>query len=160
MKNKRIFAVSSPTALHIIRTLHGIFCALNSGVYHCIYDLKYRLLPFSGSRDKCSQLSMYYVVGASKGDSLSCIYTPILISQCQRPQVSGTLRTIVTVFLRQQRDSLHRILNSHSRVCHRTAIQPTSPPHLQCTSSFPVPNGSVSRTSATGGSSSPSKPPE
>lgn len=159
MKNKRIFAASSPTALHIIRTLHGIFCALNSGVY-CIYDLKYRLLPFSGSRDKCSQLSMYYVVGASKGDSLSCIYTPILISQCQRQQVSGTLRTTVTVFLRQQRDSLHRIHHSHSKECLRTATRSTSPPPSPCISSSLVPNGSASSTSATVGSSSPSKPPD
>ena len=157
MKNKRIFAESSPKDRYIFSGLHGIFCALTSSVYYCIYTLRYRLLPFIRSRDFSEMRSVF---GETKGDSLSYIPNLILILQCQRQEVSGPQRITVAAILRQQRDSLHRILNSHSRVCHRTATQPTSPPHLQCTSYFPVPNGSVSRASATGGSSSPSKPPE
>lgn len=157
MKNKRIFAVSSPTTIYNNKVIHGIFYALKSGVYHCIYELKYRLLPFSGSRDT---LLFGFVVGASKGDSLFCIHNPILTRQCQRQQVSGPQRITVPAILRQQRDSLHRILNSHSRECLRLATPTTSQPHARFTLSSLMPSGSASRTSATAVSSSPSKPPE
>lgn len=158
MKNKRIFAVIIAKDQHKYLSIRGIFCALTAGVYHCICALIYRL--------SLSQWSHYTAVfGLVFGEikesvSLSYIHTPNTYTLCQRPKVSGPQRITVPAILRQQRDSLHRILNSHSRVCHRTATQPTSPPHLQCTNSFLVPNGSVSRISATGGSSSPSKPPE
>ena len=157
MKNKRIFAVSSPTAIYNNKVIHGIFYALKSGVYHCIYGLTYRLLPFSGSRDT---LLFGFVVGASKGDSLSYIHNLILTRQCQRQQVSGPLRSTVSAILRQQRDSLHRIQNSHSEECLRTAIPTRLPPPSGCTPFSLAPSGSASKVSVMGASASPSKPPD
>lgn len=157
MKNKRIFAVIPAKNQHIYHVIGGIFYALKYRIYGCIYTLRYRLLS-----SLVGHYAVVYdlVLGGTEGNSLLFMHIPNTYTLCQEPKVSGPQRITVPAILRQQRDSLHRILNSHSRVCHRTATQPTSPPHLQCTSSFPVPNGSVSRTSATGGSSSPSKPPE
>lgn len=156
MKNKRIFAVSSPKDRKYIQKSWGYNYALNYRRISLPIYCDIGCYPSCGALTLCNGS----VFGETRGNSLSYIHTLILTTLCQRRKVSGPQRITVPAILRQQRDSLHRILNSHSRVCHRTAIQPTSPPHLLCTSSFPVPNGSVSRTSATGGSSSPSKPPE
>lgn len=148
--------MSSPKDRYILSVIRGIFYVLTAGAYHCIYELKYRLLPFMGCHDT---LVCDSVFGETKGDSLSYIHNPILTPQCQRWKVSGTLRTTVTVFLRQQRDSLHRIHHSHSEECLRTATPTTSSPPSGCTPFSLAPSGSASRASATVVSSSPSKPP-
>lgn len=164
MKNKRIFAVSSPKDRYIFSGLHGIFCAMTSSVYYCIYTLRYRLLPFIRSRDFSEIRSVF---GETKGDSLSYIPNLILILQCQRQEVSGPQRITVAAILRQQRDSLHHAtqlatLQATSRSREWTAhatLSSSQSPSISTNFSL-VPNGSASSTSATGGSSSPSKPPE
>ena len=164
MKNKSIFAESSPKDRYILSVIRGIFYVLTAGVYHCIYELKYRLLPFMGCHDT---LVCDSVFGETKGDSLSYIHNPILTPQCQRQEVSGPQRITVPAILRQQRDSLHHATQlatlqatSRSRewTVHAT-LSSSQSPSISTNSSL-VPNGSVSSTSATGGSSSPSKPPE
>ena len=145
--------------IHNTATLHGLFCVLKSGVYHCIYGLQYRLLPFIGSRDKCSQYHCAMFLAERKVIAFF-IYTTLILSQlCQEQTVSGTLRTTVTVFLRQQRDSLHRIRNSLSRGWKVLVTLSSSASPSMSTSSALAPNGSASSTSATGASSLPSKPP-
>ncbi len=154
----------TPTASNIFRVFHGIFCALKSGVYHCRYTIDRGYYLSLGGRD----ISVFgSVVGAAEGSSLSCIYTPILILQCQQQEVSGPQRITVPAILRQQRDSLHHAprlatLQATSRSREWTAhatLSSSQSPSISTNFSL-VPNGSVSSTSATGGSSSPSKPPE
>ncbi len=150
---------------HKYLSIRGIFCALAADVYHCICALIYRL--------SLSQWSHYTAVFGlvfgeiKEGDSLSYIHTPNTYTLCQRPEVSGPQRITVPAILRQQRDSLHHApqlatLQATSRSREWTAhatLSSSQSPSISTNSSL-VPNGSVSSTSATGGSSSPSKPPE
>lgn len=159
MKNKRIFAVLTPTASNISRVFHGIFCALKSGVYHCRYTIDRGYYLSLGGRD----ISVFgSVVGAAEGSSLSCIYTPILILQCQQQEVSGPLKSTVSAILRQQRDSLHRIRNSRSRECQirGTRISSGSPSASSSSSAMRSTSASSISTGRRSVFRSSSPPPE
>lgn len=138
------------------------------------YALNYRRISLPiycdiGCYPSCGALTLCNgsVFGETRGNSLSYIHTLILTTLCQRRKVSGPQRITVPAILRQQRDSLHHAtqlatLQATSRSRGWTAHAPLSSsqsPSISINSSL-VPNGSVSSTSATGGSSSPSKPPE
>lgn len=157
MKNKRIFAVIPAKNQIILPNRYGTFCVLTYRIYACIYTPRYRLSPFTGSRN-ASVFDL--VLGGTEGGSLLLIHTSNTHQLCQEPRVSGQLKSTVSAILRQQRDSLHRIRNFLSRECLRLATPTTSQPHARFTLSSLMPSGSASRTSATAVSSSPSKPPE
>ena len=154
MKNKRIFAETYAKSHNYHTENCGIFCAQTDGVY-CIYTYQHRLLSFI-----VTTVFRYLVGLLAERKTAVFFHIPILYDLCQESRVSGLQRITVPAILRQQRDSLHRIRNSHSEECLRTATPTTSPPPSGYTSFSLASSGSASRTSATAVSSSPSKPPD
>lgn len=157
MKNKRIFAETYAKSHNYHTENGGIFCAQTDGVY-CIYTYQHRLLSFI-----VTTVFRYLVGLLAERKTAVFFHIPILYDLCQESKVSGPQRTTVPAILRQQRDSLHHAtLQATSRskgwTAHAT-LSSSQSPSISTNSSL-VPNGSVSSTSATGGSSSPSKPPE
>ena len=157
MKIKRIFAVIPAKNQHKYLSVCGIFCALTSGVYHCVCALIYRL---SLSQWSHNAAVFGLVLGGTEGDSLLFIHIPNTYTLCQEPKVSGPLKSTVSAILRQQRDSLHRIRNSLSREWKVLETLSSSPSQSTSSNSSRAPNGSASSASATAASSSASKPPE
>ena len=160
MNIKRIFATINAKGQSIVLIVHGIFCALESGVYQCIYAFQYRLLPSTGSRDT----SVFDLIfGEIEGSSLLFFTYSNTYQICQRSKVSGMLRITVSAILRQQRDSLrllYHLQNSHSAVWMVLVTPCCSMLPVRCTSVILSPNGSVSRGSVATGSPLLSSPPE